>query len=296
MVFMVTNFREVMTRAMAPVTLAMAAVFMAVGSASAAQPLPWQLGLQPPAGSIAEMADDLHNLLLVVITLISLFVLALLVYVGVRFRASANPVPSKTSHNTVIEILWTVIPVLILVGIAVPSFRLLYYLDKTAETDMVIKVTGNQWYWNYEYPDEGIAFDSYMVDEEDLKDGQIRLLSVDYPMVVPENTRIKLLITGNDVMHSYFVPSLAVQVYAFIGRTNEVWIDVPEGEKTYYGQCNQICGVNHAYMPIEVRALPEAEYKAWLETAREEFAMNTSVPQVAPEAVGGENILLASAN
>jgi cytochrome c oxidase subunit 2 len=293
---MVTNFREVMTRAVAPVTLAMAAVFMAVGSASAAQPLPWQLGLQPPAGSIAEMADDLHNLLLVVITLISLFVLALLVYVGVRFRASANPVPSKTSHNTVIEILWTVIPVLILVGIAVPSFRLLYYLDKTAETDMVIKVTGNQWYWNYEYPDEGIAFDSYMVDEEDLKNGQIRLLSVDYPMVVPENTRIKLLITGNDVMHSYFVPSLAVQVYAFIGRTNEVWIDVPEGGKTYYGQCNQICGVNHAYMPIEVRALPEAEYKAWLETAREEFAMNTSVPQVAPEAVAGENILLASAN
>lgn len=296
MVFMVTNFREVMTRALAPLTLALAAVLMAAGSASAAQPLPWQLGLQPPAGSIAEMADDLHNLLLVVITLISLFVLALLVYVGVRFRASANPVPSKTSHNTVIEILWTVIPVLILVGIAVPSFRLLYYLDKTAETDMVIKVTGNQWYWNYEYPDEGIAFDSYMVDEEDLKDGQIRLLSVDYPMVVPENTRIKLLITGNDVMHSYFVPSLAVQVYAFIGRTNEVWIDVPEGEKTYYGQCNQICGVNHAYMPIEVRALPEAEYKAWLETAREEFAMNTSVPQAAPEAVAEENILLASAN
>jgi len=296
MAFMVTNFRGVMTRATAPLMLAIAAVFLTVGSASAAQPLPWQLGLQPPAGTIAEMADDLHNLLLVVITLISLFVLALLVYVGVRFRESANPVPSKTSHNTVIEILWTVIPVLILVGIAVPSFRLLYYLDKTADTDMVIKVTGNQWYWNYEYPDEGIAFDSYMVDEEDLQEGQIRLLSVDYPMVVPENTRIKLLITGNDVMHSYFVPSLAVQVYAFIGRTNEVWIDVPEGEKTYYGQCNQICGVNHAYMPIEVRALPEAEYKAWLETAREEFAMNTSVPQVAPEAVAGEKILLASAN
>ena len=242
------------------------------------------------------MADDLHNLLLVVITLISLFVLALLVYVGVRFRASANPVPSKTSHNTVIEILWTVIPVLILVGIAVPSFRLLYYLDKTADTDMVIKVTGNQWYWNYEYPDEGIAFDSYMIDEADLEEGQIRLLSVDNPMVVPENTRIKLVITGNDVMHSYFVPSLAVQVYAFIGRTNEVWIDVPEGEKTYYGQCNQICGVNHAYMPIEVRALPQAEYKAWLESARAEFAMNDTAPQVAPDALAGERILLASAN
>ncbi|RPG86708.1 MAG: cytochrome c oxidase subunit II [Candidatus Puniceispirillum sp. TMED245] len=293
---MVTNFRGMISRACAPLAMACAVLMLAAGSASAAQPLPWQLGLQPPAGSIAEMADDLHNLLLVVITLISLFVLGLLVYVGIRFRADANPVPSKTSHNTVIEVLWTVIPVLILVGIAVPSFRLLYYLDKTAETDMVIKVTGNQWYWNYEYPDEGIAFDSYMIDEDDLQEGQIRLLSVDYPMVVPENTRIKLLITGNDVMHSYFVPSLAVQVYAFIGRTNEVWIDVPEGAKTYYGQCNQICGVNHAYMPIEVRALPEAEYKAWLDTAREEFAMNTSVPQVAPDAVAEDKILLASAN
>ena len=296
MAFMVTAFREVISRVLVLVALVAANVLFFAGNAYAAQPLPWQLGLQPPAGSIAEMADDLHNLLLVVITLISLFVLALLVYVGVRFRASANPVPSKTSHNTVIEILWTVIPVLILVGIAVPSFRLLYYLDKTADTDMVIKVTGNQWYWNYEYPDEGIAFDSYMIDEADLEEGQIRLLSVDYPMVVPENTRIKLVITGNDVMHSYFVPSLAVQVYAFIGRTNEVWIDVPEGEKTYYGQCNQICGVNHAYMPIEVRALPEAEYKAWLESAREEFAMNDAVLQVAPDAGTGEKILLASAN
>lgn len=296
MPFMVTNFRGLMSYACLPAAVACAVALLGAGSAAAAQPLPWQLGLQPPAGSIAEMADNLHNLLLVVITLISLFVLALLVYVGIRFRASANPVPSKTSHNTVIEVLWTVIPVLILVGIAVPSFRLLYYLDKTVETDMVIKVTGNQWYWNYEYSDEGIAFDSYMVDEDDLEEGQIRLLSVDYPMVVPENTRIKLLITGNDVMHSYFVPSLAVQVYAFIGRTNEVWIDVPEGEKTYYGQCNQICGVNHAYMPIEVRALPEAEYQAWLKTAREEFAMNTPVPQVAPDAVAEDKTLLASAN
>ena len=276
--------------------LALLGTLTVPGLAAAAQPEPWQMNLQDPATPLMEQIVNFHDLLLIVITLISLFVLALLVYVGVRFRASANPVPSKTSHNTVIEILWTVIPVLILVGIAVPSFRLLYYLDKTADTDMVIKVTGNQWYWNYEYPDEGIAFDSYMIDEADLEEGQIRLLSVDNPMVVPENTRIKLVITGNDVMHSYFVPSLAVQVYAFIGRTNEVWIDVPEGEKTYYGQCNQICGVNHAYMPIEVRALPEAEYKAWLESAREEFAMNDTVPQVAPDAGTGEKILLASAN
>jgi cytochrome c oxidase subunit 2 len=245
-----------------------------IEAAHAAAPVPWQMDLQPPAGSMAEMATDLHNLLLVVITLISLFVLGLLIYVGVRFRASRNPNPTKTSHNTVIEILWTVIPVLILVGIAVPSFRLLYYMDRTNETDMVIKVTGNQWYWNYTYPDEGISFDSYMIDEADLKPGQTRLLSVDYPMVVPEDTRIKLLITGNDVMHSFFVPSLAVQIYAFIGRTNEAWIDVPTGSQTYYGQCNQICGVNHAYMPIEVKALPKAEYAAWLAEAKEEFASN----------------------
>ena len=300
MAFLATIASEVMAYMrkviLHPATLVFSLVVLAAGTASAAQPLPWQLGLQPPAGSIAEMADDLHDLLLIVITLISLFVLGLLVYVGIRFRASANPVPSKTSHHTVIEILWTVIPVLILVGIAVPSFRLLYYLDKTADTDMVIKVTGNQWYWNYEYPDEGIAFDSYMVDEGDLQEGQIRLLSVDYPMVVPENTRIKLLITGNDVMHSFFVPSLAVQVYAFIGRTNEVWIDVPTGAQTYYGQCNQICGVNHAYMPIEVKALPAAEYQEWLKSAREEFAMSTPVPAVKPEAGSQAPVVLASAN
>jgi len=245
----------------------------ATGAAHAAAPVPWQMDLQPPAGSLAEMATDLHNLLLVVITLISLFVLGLLIYVGVRFRASRNPNPSKTSHHTVIEILWTVIPVLILVGIAVPSFRLLYYMDRTNETDMVIKVTGNQWYWNYTYPDEGISFDSYMVDEADLKPGQPRLLTVDNPMVVPEGTRVKLLITGNDVMHSFFVPSLAVQIYAFIGRTNEAWIDVPVGGQTYYGQCNQICGVNHAYMPIEVKALPKAEYAAWLVEAKKRICI-----------------------
>jgi cytochrome c oxidase subunit 2 len=262
---------------------------MSATSAHAAAPQPWQLNLQPPAGSIAEMATDLHNLLLVVITAISLFVLALLIYVGVRFRASQNPKASKTSHNTVIEILWTVIPVLILVGIAVPSFRLLYYTDRTADTDMVIKVTGNQWYWNYTYPDEAISFDSYLVDEADLEAGQIRLLSVDNPLVVPEGTRVKLLVTGNDVMHSFFVPSLAVQIYAFIGRTNEAWIDVPVGAQTYYGQCNQICGTNHAYMPIEIKAVSKAEYAVWLDKAKQEFAMDMPV-------VTDEAMKLASAN
>lgn len=266
--------------------LAGAVTLMVAGGVSAAEPQPWQLGLQAPAGSIAERANSLHNLLLVIITAISLFVLALLVYTCVRFRQSANPNPSKTSHNTVIEILWTVIPVLILVVIAVPSFRLLYYMDQTKDTEMVIKVTGNQWYWNYEYPDEELSFDSYMLDEADLEPGQKRLLEVDYPMVVPAGTRIKLLVTGNDVMHSFFVPSLAVQIYSIAGRVNEAWIDVPEGSKKYYGQCNQICGVNHAYMPIVIQALNEADYAEWLLNAKEEFA-SAEVPSAT---------LLASAN
>ncbi len=245
------------------------------GSAGAAEPQAWQLGLQEPAGSIAEKATSLHNLLLIIITAISVFVLALLVYTCVRYRERANPKPSRTTHNTVIEILWTVVPVLILVVIAVPSFRLLYYLDDTKQTEMVVKVTGNQWFWNYEYLDEGFAFDSYMVDEADLEEGQPRLLTVDYPMVIPEGTKVKLLVTGNDVMHSFFVPSLAVQTYSIIGRVNEAWIDVPMGEKTYYGQCNQICGINHAYMPIVIEAVSADDYADWLATAKQEFALNT---------------------
>lgn len=243
-----------------------------VNTATAAEPTPWQMGLQPAAGTIAEKAADLHNLLLVIITAISLFVLALLIYTCIRFRASRNPNPSRTTHNTIIEVLWTVIPVVILVVIAVPSFKLLYYMDRTDETDMVIKVTGAQWYWNYEYPEEEIVFDSYMLAEEDLQPGQKRLLDVDNPMVVPEGTRIKLLVQANDVMHSFFMPALAVQVYTVAGRTNETWIDIPEGERTYYGQCNQICGINHSYMPIVIKAVSRENYQEWLKTAREKFA------------------------
>ena len=254
------------------VGVAMLAMLAATGLAYAAEPQPWQMDLQPAAGSIAEKATDLHNMLLIIITLISLFVLALLVYTCLRFRESKNPNPSKTTHNTVIEVLWTVIPVVILVVIAVPSFKLLYYMDRTDETDMVVKVTGAQWYWTYEYPKEELAFDSYMIPEEDITEGQKRLLDVDYPMVVPEGTRIKLLVQANDVMHSFFMPSLAVQIYTIAGRTNEAWIDIPMGEKTYYGQCNQICGVNHSYMPIVIKAVSAEDYKAWVEEAREEFA------------------------
>ena len=243
--------------------------------AQASEPKPWQMDLQEPAGIIATKATDLHNFLLIVITLISIFVLGLLVYVCIKFREKPNVKPSKTSHHTLIEIIWTVVPVLILVVIAVPSFKLLYLTEADKPVDMVVKVSGAQWYWNYEYPDEEVAFDSYIIAEEDLKDNQKRMLDVDNPLVVPEGTRIKFLVTGNDVMHSFFVPSLALQVYSIAGRVNEIWTEIPMGKKKYYGQCNQICGVNHAYMPIVIHALPVNEYKKWLKEAKVKFAKNT---------------------
>ena len=247
-------------------------IFSISNSASASEPKPWQMDLQPPAGIIAEKATDLHNFLLVVITLISVFVLGLLIYVCIKYREQPGVKPSKTSHNTIIEIIWTVVPVLILVVIAVPSFKLLYLTEADKPVDMVIKVSGAQWYWNYEYPDQEISFDSYIIAEADLKDDQKRMLEVDNPLVVPEGTKIKFLITGNDVMHSFFVPSLALQVYSIAGRINEIWTEVPLGKKKYYGQCNQICGVNHAYMPIVIQALPKNEYEQWLKEAKVKFA------------------------
>ena len=247
-------------------------IFSVSNSASASEPKPWQMDLQPPAGIIAEKATDLHNFLLVVITLISVFVLGLLIYVCIKYREQPGVKPSKTSHNTIIEIIWTVVPVLILVVIAVPSFKLLYLTEADKPVDMVIKVSGAQWYWNYEYPDQEISFDSYIIAEGDLKGDQKRMLDVDNPLVVPEGTKIKFLITGNDVMHSFFVPSLALQVYSIAGRINEIWTEVPLGKKKYYGQCNQICGVNHAYMPIVIQALPKNEYEQWLKEAKVKFA------------------------
>jgi cytochrome c oxidase subunit 2 len=247
-------------------------IFSIANTAYASEPKPWQMDLQEPAGIIASKATDLHNFLLVIITLISVFVLGLLVYVCIKFKEKPNVKPSKTSHNTLIEVIWTVVPVLILVVIAIPSFKLLYLTEADKPVDMVVKVSGAQWYWNYEYPDEEISFDSYMIAENELKENQKRLLDVDNPFVVPEGTRIKFLITGNDVMHSFFVPSLALQVYSIAGRVNEIWTEVPMGKKKYYGQCNQICGVNHAYMPIVIQALPQNEYKEWLKEAKVKFA------------------------
>lgn len=252
-----------------------AAAMLAVTAttAMADRPREWQLGMQESVTPTHDRLDDLHNLLLVIITLITLFVLALLVYVCLRFRASRNPVPSKTSHHTWLEVAWTALPVVILVVIAIPSFQLLYFADRAVEPDMTVKVQAHQWYWSYEYPDQEIAFDSNLIPESELKTGQLRLLDVDNRLVVPVGKKVQVLVTTSDVMHSFFLPSFGVQIYGTPGRINETWFQV-EKAGVYYGQCNQICGLNHAYMPIVVEAMEPARYDAWLAEAKTKFAMN----------------------
>ena len=263
--------------ARACLVLGLALVVMAAFSAVvwAQQPHPWQLGMQPPATPVKERIHFLHNIILMpIITVITIFVLGLMLYVMVRFHHSRHPIPTRTSHNAVIEILWTVVPVLILVVIAIPSFKLMYYMDRAPDAEMTVKVTGNQWYWSYEYPDQGgLAFDSNIVQDKDLKLGQPRLLAVDKPLVVPVNTTIRVQVAGvpDGVIHSWFVPSFGVQEYAMPGRLNESWMRV-EREGTYYGECNQICGINHAFMPIEVKVVSKADFQTWLAQAKKSAA------------------------
>ena len=257
------------------------ALLAGVGPALAAEPKPWQLGMQEPASLVKLRIHDFHDFLLVVITLITIFVLALMVYICVKFRKTANPNPSKTSHNTTLEVLWTVIPVVILVVIAVPSFKLLYYGDRTPNPEMTLKVVGHQWYWSYEYPDLGeVKFDSNIIPPAELKPGQKRLLDVDQPVVLPINTNVRIQFASTDVMHSWFMPALGVQVYTTPGRLNEGWVNITK-EGTYYGQCNQICGVNHGYMPIKIQALSKDAYAKWTEEAKKKFAQAPASTNVA---------------
>jgi cytochrome c oxidase subunit II len=259
-------------RALVVLAVALILVGGLAAAAWAAQPRPWELGMQPPATPVKDRLNAFHNELLVIIFLIAGFVMALLLYVIVRFNHRRNPIPSRTSHNAVIEILWTVVPVLILVAIAIPSFKLMYYMDRIPNPDMTIKVTGHQWYWSYEYPDQkGLAFDSNIIQQADLKPGQLRLLEVDNPLVVPVQTNVRVLVTSTDVIHSWFVPSFGVQEYAIIGRINESWFNV-ERQGTYYGECNQICGLNHAFMPIKIVALSKEAFQRWLVGAQKKFA------------------------
>jgi len=264
--------RRALARALVTAALGVVGTLMAAAIAGAAEPKPWQLGFQPAATAVMDRLSAFHDVLLIIITLIAAFVLGLLVYVMWRFNQQRSAAPSRTSHNTVIEMLWTVVPVLILISIAIPSFKLMYYMDRVPNPEMTIKVTGHQWYWSYEYPDQGgLAFDSNIIPEDQLKAGQKRLLDVDNPLVVPADTIIRVLVTGTDVIHSWFMPSFGVQEYAIVGRLNESWMKI-EHPGTYYGQCNQICGVNHAFMPIKVEAMPKDAFQRWLVDAKKKFA------------------------
>ena len=240
--------------------------------ALANQPKEWQLGFQNPAsGGMRDIVNFHDKLLLPIIIAITVFVLFLMLYACVRFRASANPNPSKRTHNVTVEILWTLIPCLILIVMAVPSFKILYEQDTIPKADLTIKAVGYQWYWGYEYPDENIIFDSYMIEEKDLRADQPRLLAVDNEVVVPVNKVVKVLITANDVLHAWALPSFGVKRDAVPGRINETWFKA-EKEGTYYGQCSELCGIKHAFMPITVKVVSEEDYQEWLSEARVKFA------------------------
>ncbi len=249
-------------------------LIMSLSSAEtlANQPRDWQLGFQEAASETMRDIVNFHDkLLLPIIVAISVFVLFLMAYACIRFRASRNPNPSTRTHNVAVEVLWTLIPCLILIVIAVPSFKTLYSQDRIPKADVTIKAVGYQWYWGYEYPDENIIFDSYMLEDKDLKEGQPRLLAVDNVVVVPVNKVVKVLITANDVLHAWALPSFGVKRDAVPGRINETWFKA-EREGTFYGQCSELCGIKHAFMPIEVRVVSEDEYQEWLIDAKVKFA------------------------
>lgn len=240
----------------------------------------WQLGLQKAFSPTMDQITDFHTLLMWIITIITIFVLVLLGYVVFRFRESANPNPSRTTHNALVEVVWTVVPIIILVVIAVPSFRLLYYADRAPDAEMTIKAIGHQWYWSYEYPDHGnFSFDAVMLEDDERTDGQPRLLATDEAVVVPVNTKIRLLTAASDVIHNWAMPAAGVKLDAVPGRVNETWFQITE-EGTYYGQCSELCGIRHAFMPIQLEVVSKEAFAKWAKAMQEEA--NASDGETAP--------------
>jgi|LWDU01.1.fsa_nt_gi cytochrome c oxidase subunit 2 len=236
---------------------------------------PWGIDLQHSASPIKDRIHDFHTLLLWVISAIVVLVMVLMLVIMVRFNAKANPTPSKTTHNFLLEVIWTALPVVILIAIAIPSIQLLYYEDRTIDADMTIKVEGRQWYWNYTYlsdeEGEDLQFDAYLIPEKDIdtSKGQMRLLSTDNQLVLPIDTDIEILVTAGaeDVLHSYAMPAFGIKMDAVPGRMNHTWVRISK-EGRYYGQCSELCGQGHAYMPSEVVAVSKEEYAAWLDAAK----------------------------
>ena len=250
-----------------------------VAWAGLGQPSPWQLGFQRSATPVMDNIISFHNFLLVIITLITLFVLALLLIIIVRFNARANPIPSRTTHNTLLEVVWTLVPVAVLVIIAIPSFKLLFYQLNIPQADLTVKATGKQWYWTYSYPDNGkFEFNSLLVrDDKQRRPDQPRLLAVDNEMVVPVNKTVRVQTIGTDVIHAFAVPSFGVKIDAIPGRLNETWFKATR-EGVYYGQCSELCGKDHAFMPIAVRVVSEQAFATWVAEAKQKFAREDSVP------------------
>src|SRR5580658_987760 len=268
--------------------IAVTALFASAGAAVAGlgQPTPWELGLQDSATPVMDQIASFHNYVVWVITAITVFVLALLLIIMVRFNARANPTPSRTTHNTPLEIIWTIVPVVILVAIAIPSFRLLFTELDVPAVDLTIKATGKQWYWSYAYPDNGnFEFDSLIVADKDLKADQPRLLTVDNEMVVPVNKVVHVLVTGADVIHSFNVVSFGIRIDAIPGRINETWFKATT-EGLFHGQCSELCGKNHAFMPITVRVTDDKGFAAWAAQAKQKYADGATAPPTTLAAAG----------
>ncbi len=253
-------------------------VLLLAGPAGAQTPSPWAVGMQTAYSPVKREINALNDMVFIIIALICAFVGGLMVWAIWRYRASRNPVPMVASHHTVLEVAWTVLPILILVLIAIPSFRLIYYQDKTKDPYLTIKATGHQWYWEYTYPDQkNLDFSSYIIPDDKLKPGQLRLLAVDNELVLPVGKDIRILTTSGDVIHSFFIPALGVQRYAIPGRTIETWVRI-DAPGVYYGECNQICGTNHSRMPIAVRGVSVPDFQAWVVKAQKQYAERSTEP------------------
>lgn len=232
------------------------------------QPHNWGINFQEPASLVKERMEGFHHGLLILISVISAFVMFLLLWVMIRYNSRTNPVPSKVTHNTMLEVVWTAVPAIILVLMVIPSMQLLYYADRTHDAEMTLTVKGNQWYWSYEYPDHGdISFSSNMIPDKEInkEKGQVRLLSTDNPVVLPVNTNIRLMITATDVLHAFAVPAFGVKLDAVPGRFNETWVNITK-EGTFYGQCSELCGTNHGFMPIEIHAVSKEKFAEWVKS------------------------------
>jgi len=283
---------KVFSRLVPPLAaIAAAAAVLAAGPGAAlagiGQPTPWQIGMQTPVTPVMQDIFGFNTFLFWITTAIAVFVLVLLAVIIVRFNARANPVPSRTTHNTLLEVLWTIVPIVILVVIAIPSFRILFTQLDLPKPDLTIKATGKQWLWSYTYPDNGdFEFSSTMLRDKDLKPGQPRLLAVDNEMVVPVNKVVHVLVTGADVIHSFAVPSFGIRIDAIPGRINDTWFKATR-EGMYYGQCSELCGVDHSFMPIAVRVVSDQEFTKWAAETKQKYAAEDSVPPTALAAVTG---------